>query len=85
MQIINQSAHTNKDGVLTITIPTNHADADVELVVVINPIQGATKRNELSDQEILMLEERWEEYQNNPSSLKSWEEIKNSIAKKYGL
>lgn len=85
MQIINQSAHTNKDGVLTITIPTNYADADVELVVVINPIQAATKRNELSDQEILMLEERWEEYQNNPSSLKSWEEIKNSIAKKYGL
>lgn len=85
MQVINQNAHTNKDGVLTITIPTNLSDTDVELVVVINPVQAVAGKKELSNEEIIMLEERWEEYKKNPDSTSSWEEVKRSIAKKYGI
>ncbi|MBL7888999.1 MAG: hypothetical protein JNL24_05575 [Bacteroidia bacterium] len=85
MQVINQSAHTNKDGVLTITIPTDLSDTDVELVVVINPVNTAAGKKELSHEEILMLEERWEEYQKNPGASSSWEEVKKSISKKYGI
>jgi putative addiction module component (TIGR02574 family) len=86
MQIINQNAHTNKEGKLTITIPTEHKDADVELVVVINPLQKNTSVNsELTEEEIALVEERWEEYQKNPDKTISWEEVKNSVSKKHGL
>lgn len=84
MQIINQNAHTNKEGVINISIPTNHVDTDVELVVVINPINKAEK-NQLSKEEIEIVEDRWEEYLKNPDSAKSWDEVKNSINKKYGI
>lgn len=86
MQIINQNAHTNEEGKLTITIPTEHKDADVELVVVINPLQKSTSVNsELTEEEIALVEERWEEYQKNPNKTTSWEEVKNSVSKKHGL
>lgn len=85
MQIINQNAHTNLDGVINISIPTQLLDADVELVVIINPLNKTDKTNQLTSQEIELVEERWEEYQKNPKSTKSWEEVKNSINKKYGL
>ena len=82
MQIINQKAHINKDGILKLNIPTQLSDSDVELVVVINPVD---RSEELSTDEIQMLEDRWEEYKKNPDASKSWEEVKASITKKYGL
>jgi len=86
MQIINQNAHTNKEGKLTITIPTEHKDADVELVVVIHPLQKkSSKQQGLTESEIALVEERWEEYKKSPKKTKPWKEVKNSISKKYGL
>ena len=85
MQIINQNAHTNKEGIINISIPTQLVDTDVELVVVINPVNKADEKSQLTGEEIKMVEERWEEYQKNPDSAKSWEEIKNTINKKYGI
>ena len=85
MQIINQKAHTNKEGIINISIPTQLVDTDVELVVVINPVNKPDEKNQLTSDEIKMVEERWEEYQKNPDSAKSWEEIKNTINKKYGI
>ena len=85
MQIINQNAHTNNDGMINISIPTQLVDTDVELVVIINPVNKTDNKNRLTNQEIEIVEERWEEYQKNPSSAKSWEEIKQRINNKYGI
>ena len=85
MQIINQKAHINKDGILKLNIPTELSEADVELVVVINPIHKSYAPDMLEAAEIQMLEERWEEYKRNPSQTNSWEQVKESISKKYGI
>ena len=85
MQIINQNAHTNKEGIINLSIPTQLVDADVEIVVVINPVNTSGTSEQLSREEIQMVEERWEEYQSNPTLAKSWEEVKNTINKKYGI
>lgn len=85
MQIINQNAHTTKEGIINISIPTQLLDTDVELVVVINPLNKIEPVNQLTEEEILLVEERWEEYQKNPDTAKSWEEVKNTINKKYGI
>lgn len=85
MQIINQNAHTNKEGIINISIPTQLLDTDVELVVVINPLNKIEPVNQLTEEEIQLVEERWEEYQKNPDAAKSWEEVKKTINKKYGI
>ena len=83
MQIINQKVHINKDGVLKLNIPTDISDSDVELVVVINPLGQISDK--LSDSEIQMIEESWEEYKRNPEKAKSWKDVKKTLIKKYGL
>ena len=85
MQIINQNAHTNNEGIINISIPTLLVDTDVELVVVISPAIKAGENNQLTNEEIQLIEERWEEYQKNPNTAKSWEEVKTTINKKYGI
>ncbi len=41
--------------------------------------------DELTDEEIQMVEERWVEYKKNPKSAVSWNTVKGKIKKKYGL
>lgn len=41
--------------------------------------------DELSEEEIAMVEERWEEYKRNPKSAVPWETVKDKIRKKHGL
>lgn len=82
MKIINQKAHVDKDGKLKLDLGTELPESDVELVVVINPVES---ENEISHEEISMLEERWEEYLKNPAEGKSWEQVKSELISKYGL
>ncbi len=84
MQVINQKVHINKDGILKLEIPTQLSEADVDLVVVISPSVNSPKDG-LSESEILLVEERWEEYQKNPENAKTWKEVKASLLKKYDI
>jgi len=84
MKVINQKAHIDKDGMLKIAIPTELEESDVELVVVINQV-GSTHTPGLSENDIQLIEDRWEEYKTNPSATFSWEEVKAAIIKKNGL
>lgn len=45
-------------------------------------IAAENKEYPLSDEELNLLEERWEEYKKNPSAVKTWEEVKANIFKK---
>lgn len=85
MKIINKKAHIDKDGILKLDIATQLSESDVEIVVVINPVNLDYENEELSELEILMIEERWEEYQKNPKKTKTWEQVKASITNKYGV
>ncbi len=46
-------------------------------------IAAENKDYPLSEEEILALEERWEEYKKNPSAAKTWDEVKANIIKKF--
>lgn len=85
MKVINKKAHIDKDGILKLDIATQLSESDVEIVVVINPVNLDYQIEELSELEILMIEERWEEYQKNPEKTKTWEQVKASITNKYGV
>ena len=85
MKVINKKAHINKDGILKLDIATQLSESDVELVVVINPVNPDYQKEGLSELEITMIEERWEEYQKNPDNSKTWAQVKASITKKYGV
>ena len=85
MQVINQKVHINKDGILKLEIPTQLSESDVDLVVVISPSVDSIQNEGLSESEILMVEERWEEYKKNPEKSKPWKEVKASLLKKYDL
>ncbi|MES2139799.1 MAG: hypothetical protein V4511_08815 [Bacteroidota bacterium] len=85
MKVINKKAHIDKDGILKLDIATQLSESDVEIVVVINPVNRDYQIEELSELEILIIEERWEEYQKNPKKTKTWEQVKASITNKYGV
>ena len=85
MQVVNKKVHINEDGILKFEIPTQFPESDVDLVVVINPSVDSIKNEGLSESEILLVEERWEEYKKNPEKSKTWQEVKASILKKYDL
>lgn len=40
---------------------------------------------QLSQDEILMLEERREEYRRNPGQVRDWETVQDELKKRYGL
>lgn len=40
---------------------------------------------QLTQEEILMLEERREEYRKNPSQARNWEEVQDELKKRYGI
>jgi hypothetical protein len=84
MKVINQKAHIDKDGMLKIDISTELEESDVELVVVISQV-GSGQLSELSESDIQLIEDRWEEYKKNPANTLSWDEVKASIIKKNGL
>jgi hypothetical protein len=83
MEVINQTAHIDKQGVLKLNIPTSFTDVDVQLVVIIDAKTDSS--DELDKEQIKLLEDRWEEYTKNPSSTATWQEVKNAILKKYEL
>ena len=85
MQVINKKVHINKDGILKLEIPTQLSESDVDLVVVISPSVDSSQNEHLSESEILLVEERWEEYKKNPDKSKTWNEVKASLLKKYDL
>lgn len=85
MQVINKKVHIKKDGILKFEIPTQLSDSDVDLVVVISPSVDIIQNEGLSESEILLVEDRWEEYKKNPEKSKTWQEVKASLLKKYDL
>ncbi len=85
MKVINHKGHIDKDGILKLDIPTQLSESDVDIVVVISPANKSLSNDELSETEIQMIEERWEEYKKNPDNTKTWEQVKSSIIKKYDL
>lgn len=85
MKVVNHKGHIDKDGILKLDIPTQLPESDVDIVVVISPTNKSLSNDELSETEIQMTEERWEEYKKNPDNTKTWEQVKSSIIKKYGL
>ena len=85
MQVINKRVHISKDGILKFEIPTQLSESDVDLVVVISPSVDSIQGEGLSESEILLVEERWEEYKKNPEKSKTWKEVKASLLKKYDL
>lgn len=85
MKVINKKAHIDKDGILKLDIATQLSESEVEIVVVINPVNLDYEKDGLSESEILILEERWEEYQKNPTNTKTWEQVKASITNKYEI
>ena len=85
MQVVNKKVHINKDGILKFEIPTQLSESDVDLVVVISPSVDSIQDEGLSEAEILLVEDRWEEYKKNPEKSKTWQEVKASLLKKYDL
>ena len=85
MQVINKRVHISKDGILKFESPTQLSESDVDLVVVISPSVDSIQGEGLSESEILLVEERWEEYKENPEKSKTWKEVKASLLKKYDL
>lgn len=58
--------------------------ADDRMLRIINAIID-TEENELSDSHKEILDERLRAHQNNPGEGKSWEEVKSSLKKQYGV
>ena len=86
MQIINQNVQTDDKGNIHVDIPTEFPETDFELVVVLQPVNKAIEYDdELSEEEISMIEERLEEYRKSPGRGKSWDEVREEIMKKHGL
>jgi hypothetical protein len=85
MKVINHKAHIDKNGILKLDIPTQLSESDVDIVVVINTVNSSASLDDLNEAEIQMIEDRWEEYQKNPDNSKTWEQVKASITKKYGI
>ncbi|CAN5793329.1 hypothetical protein BH11BAC7_BH11BAC7_20560 [soil metagenome] len=46
-------------------------------------IAAENKDYPLTEEELHVLEERWEEYKKNPSAVKTWEEVKSAVLKKF--
>lgn len=74
----------------TITIRME-SDQDAELLKHIlsttkfqSQVQTIEEEDELTEDEFNMLEERWEEYEKNPSDAVSFEEFNEELKKKYG-
>ncbi len=46
-------------------------------------IAAENKEYPISEEEFHVLEERWEEYKKNPAAVKTWEEVRANIFKKF--
>ncbi|CAN5199520.1 addiction module protein [soil metagenome] len=46
-------------------------------------IAAENKEYPISEEEILVLQERWDEYRKNPGAAKTWEDVKVNILKKF--
>lgn len=75
----------------TITIRVKN-DRDAELLKKIlqsthfeDKIEAIEEEEELDNEEIKMLEERWENYVRNPASAISVDDLKEELKNKYGL
>ena len=48
-------------------------------------VESYEEDDDISEEEIQMLESRWKNYQTNPQSAIPYDELKEKIKKKYGL
>jgi hypothetical protein len=48
-------------------------------------VESYEEDDDISEEEMRMLESRWEKYQTNPQSAIPYDELKEKIKKKYGL
>ncbi len=74
----------------TITVRVEN-DQDAELLKNIlsttkfkSEVQTFEEEDDITDEEFQMLEERWVEYEKNPSTAISLEEFNNQLKEKYG-
>jgi len=67
------------------------SDKNIELLTgflkTVNFVESVeiSEEEELTDEEIHMVEERWVEYKKNPKSAMPWNTVKSKMKKKYGL
>ena len=75
----------------TITIKLNN-DKQTEMLAdllkalnFVESVEVGEEDNELSTDEINMVEERWAEYKKSPKSTVKWSDAKTNIRKKHGI
>ncbi len=51
----------------------------------VTDVESSEDSYQLTQDEILMLEERREEYRRNPSRTRDWDEVQAELKKRYGL